>query len=448
MNSLKNNWKKTLDFLKSEVPETSYNTWFADLKLVKSDEITNTLYLECKDSFKINLLQERYIELIRKCVSLSFNKPYNIEILLLEKMPSENLSTFSTTTEFSPEFYFNPRYNFENFVVGKNNEYAHAVSLAVAEAPSQAYNPLFIYGSSGLGKTHLLHAIGNYILQNSSLNVLYVSSEMFTSDLISSLRDSNNKTKLKNFKNKYRNVDVLLIDDIQFLEGKDATQEEFFHTFNHLHDLNKQLIISSDRPPLKLERLDDRLRSRFAWNIVADINPPDYETRVAILTNKFISEGISINEDISSVSNFVAEKIKYNIRELEGAFTRIISFSSLLKRPINLALAKEVLKDIFSASDSFITVESIKRTVCKYFAVSLKDMDSIKRTRNIALPRQIAMYLSRELTDESLPKIGESFGGRDHSTVLHACKKISSDIINDETINQYVSDLLKIINDD
>ena len=451
MVSLKNNWKKTLEYLRTEVPETSYSTWFSDLKALKVDENTNTLYIECKEPFKITLLQARYLDLIKSCVNEVFKKNYNIEILLKEKTVEkekfeETDKPFSS--DFSSEFYFNPRYNFDNFVVGKNNEYAHAVALAVAEAPSKIYNPLFLYGSSGLGKTHLLHAIGHYILENTKLKVLYVSSEMFTSELIASLRDSNDKSKIKKFKKKYRNVDVLLIDDIQFLEGKDATQEEFFHTFNHLHDLNKQIIISSDRPPSKLEKLDDRLRSRFAWNIVADIKPPDYETRVAIFTKKVLIEGLEINDDIMAVANLVAEKIKYNIRELEGAFTRIISFSQLLNRPINVVLAKEVLKDIFSTTDSIITIESIKRTVCKYFNTTLKDMDSSKRSRNIALPRQIAMYLARELTGESLPKIGEHFGGRDHSTVLHACKKISKDIIENETINQYVLDLTNIIQEE
>ncbi len=452
MNSLSKKWSKTLELIRSEVPETSYNTWFSDLNLLTVDEKTDTLYLECSEVFKLEILQTRYMDIIKKSVSLTFGKVYDIEILLKEEkqeIEKENITEKkSLLQDFSSEFYFNPRYNFENFVVGKNNEYAHAVALAVAEAPSKIYNPLFIYGSSGLGKTHLLHAIGHYILENTNLKVLYVSSEMFTSELINSLRDTNSKVKLKNFKKKYRNIDVLLIDDIQFLEGKDATQEEFFHTFNHLHDLNKQIIISSDRPPAKLESLDDRLRSRFAWNIVADIKPPDYETRVAIFTKKVILEGIEINDDILAVSNLVAEKIKYNIRELEGAFTRIISFSTLLKRPINLALAREVLKDIFTTSDSQITIESIKRQVCKYFNITLKDMDSNKRTRNITIPRQIAMYLARELTGESLPKIGEHFGGRDHSTVVHSCRKISQEIIEDETINNYVSDLMKIIKEE
>ncbi len=452
MSSLNKKWQKTLELIRSEVSEISFNTWFSDLNLLTVDEKTDTLYLECAELFKLEILQTRYMETIKKSVSFIFGKVYEIEILLKEEkqeIEKEKINEQnSLMQDFSSEFYFNPRYNFENFIVGKNNEYAHAVALAVAEAPSKIYNPLFIYGSSGLGKTHLLHAIGHYILETTKLKVLYVSSEMFTSELINSLRDTNSKVKLKNFKKKYRNIDVLLIDDIQFLEGKDATQEEFFHTFNHLHDLNKQIIISSDRPPVKLESLDDRLRSRFAWNIVADIKPPDYETRVAIFTKKVEMEGIELNEDILSVANLVAEKIKYNIRELEGAFTRIISFSTLLKRPINLALAREVLKDIFNTTESQITIESIKRQVCKYFSVTLKDMDSNKRTKNITVPRQIAMYLSRELTGESLPKIGEHFGGRDHSTVVHSCRKISQEIIKDEEINNYVSELMKIIKEE
>ncbi len=448
-------WEKTLDLLKAEVPAASFNTWFSELTISSVDEETETLYIDCKNNFATDLLKTRYITLIKGSISAIFNKPYNVEIVfkpaqeVIIQEKEEKLEVQKTIAkDFSSEFLFNPRYNFDNFVVGQHNEYAHAVALAVAEAPSEMYNPLFIYGSSGLGKTHLLHAIGHYILKHSELQVLYVSSEMFTSELITALRDTNSKDKLKYFKEKYRNIDVLLIDDIQFIEGKDATQDEFFHTFNHLHDHNKQIIISSDRPPSKLVNLDDRLRSRFAWKIVADVKPPDFETRVAIFTKKAMLDGIEINDDLMSVAHLVAEKIKYNVRELEGAFTRIISFSTLLNKPITVTLAKEVLKDIFTSTDSHITVDSIKRHVCKYFNVTPKDMDSSKRSKNIALPRQIAMYISRELTEESLPKIGEKFGGRDHTTVLHACKKISKEIMTNEEVNKFVDDLMKIIKDE
>ncbi|MEG0391133.1 MAG: chromosomal replication initiator protein DnaA, partial [Anaerovoracaceae bacterium] len=373
-------------------------------------------------------------------VSVAFKRRLNVVAKLAGKKeaPSERNDQSSEETTLVNENYFNPRFSFESFVVGKNSEFAYSAALAVAESPASQYNPLFLYGASGLGKTHLMHAIGHYILTNNkSKKVLYVSSEMFTNELISALRDK----KMSEFKNKYRGIDVLLIDDIQFIEGKDSTQEEFFHTFNALYDRNKQIIISSDRPPQKLTSLDDRLTSRFLWSITADIQPPVYETRVAILMNKAEIENIEITDDVLAVINLIAEKIKFNVRELEGAFTRIVSFSTLLKKPINLSLAKDTLKDILSSSDMKISIDSIKRIVCRHFGITIKDMDSSKRTRNLAFPRQIAMYLCKELTDNSLPKIGEAFGGKDHTTVLHAHKKITNDLNSDEDLKETIEEL-------
>ena len=339
---------------------------------------------------------------------------------------------------------FNPRYNFDNFVVGNSNKYAHAAALAVAESPSEAYNPLFVYGGSGLGKTHLMHAIGIYLLENNpNINVLYVSSEMFTNELIRALREN----KINEFKNKYRKVDVLLIDDIQFLEGKDNTQEEFFHTFNALYDSNKQIIISSDRAPNKLVNLEDRLRSRFQWNLIADINPPDYETRVAILTKKAENMNIEVDDDLYDVICMIAEKIKDNIRELEGAFTRIVTFSQLLGEKADKNFARRTLNDILTDGDIKVTPEKIKKVVCKHYNVKMADLESSKKQNSIAHPRQVAMYLIREMTDYSLPKIGQMFGGKHYTTVMYACDKIEEQFHSDKAFASVIEGLKETIKD-
>jgi chromosomal replication initiator protein len=337
----------------------------------------------------------------------------------------------------------NPKYTFDTFVIGNSNRFAHAASLAVAEAPAQAYNPLFIYGGVGLGKTHLMHAIGHYTLsQNPNASVVYVSSEKFTNELINSIRDDRNDE----FRNKYRNVDVLLIDDIQFIAGKERTQEEFFHTFNALHEANKQIIISSDRPPKEIPTLEDRLRSRFEWGLIADIQPPDLETRIAILKKKAKVENINVPNDVML---YIATKIKSNIRELEGALIRIVAYSSLTNKEVTVELAEEALKDIISDSrPRQITVNLIKEVVSKSFNVKIEDFNSKKRTRAIAYPRQVAMYLCRELTDLSLPKIGDEFGGRDHTTVIHAYDKISTDVNNNSEFKRRLEDIAKEIKGD
>lgn len=444
MKTLKENWTDTLELLKPELTQISFDTWFSPLEPKRLDETQNILYIECNESFVAEVLHNRYVPLLETAVKTIFKTPYHVEFLVKEPDPVEELKNTDKGI-FVNEFYFNPRYSFENFVVGSNNQYAHAVALAVAETPSKLYNPLFIYGGSGLGKTHLMHAIGHYILEHhKKLKILYVSSEMFTNELITALKEKRN---INTFKKKYRNVDVLLIDDIQFIENKEATQEEFFHTFNSLYDLNKQIIISSDRHPNKLTNLDERLRSRFAWNIVADIQPPDYETRVAILMKKAELENIEITDSVLQVINLIAEKIRYNVRELEGAFSRIISFSIVLNKPISVSFAKEKLTEIFSSSDMNVTIETIKRSVCKYYNISIKEMESAKKTRELAFPRQVAMYLCREMTNNSLPKIGESFGGRDHTTVLHAHTKICKDMNANENIKKDVEELTSILNE-
>jgi len=444
MKNLQDYWEKTLELLKPELPPISFDTWFSPLMPKKADSSQNILYVECEEPFIIDVLRTRYLTLLESAVRTSFDTPYHVEFVeKVQEQEKEKTSKRQDDSDFDEEFYFNPRYSFDNFVVGSTNQYAHAVALAVAESPSKLYNPLFIYGGSGLGKTHLMHAIGHYILEHhKKLKVLYVSSEMFTNELIMALKDKN---KIRNFKKKYRNIDVLLIDDIQFIEKKEATQEEFFHTFNTLYDLNKQIIISSDRAPNKLTNLDERLRSRFAWNIIADIQPPDYETRVAILMKKAELENVNIDENVSAVINLIAEKIKYNVRELEGAFSRIISFSVLMNKPITIPFAKENLKDIVSSDDLNINIETIKRSVCKYYNITTKEIESSRKVRALAFPRQIAMYLCREITNSSLPKIGESFGGRDHTTVLHACDKIKKDISSSDSVKHDIDSLRQII---
>ena len=335
---------------------------------------------------------------------------------------------------------FNTHNTFDTFVIGPGNRFPHAASLAVAEAPAEAYNPLFIYGGVGLGKTHLMHAIGHHVLSNNpNAKVLYTSSEKFTNEFIKSIRDGENEA----FREKYRNIDVLLIDDIQFIQNKEQTQEEFFHTFNELHQNNKQIVISSDRPPKEIAKLEDRLRSRFEWGLIVDITPPDYETRMAILQKKIEEENLDIPPE---ALNYIANQIQSNIRELEGALTRLLAYSKLQGKPITTELTAEALKDIIQSPKSKkITIQDIQKVVGQYYSVRIEDFSAKKRTKSIAYPRQIAMYLSRELTDFSLPKIGEEFGGRNHTTVIHAHEKIANDIKSDPTFKQEVENLEKEI---
>ena len=441
MSKLEENWSKTLEILGSELNEVQYKTWILPLVPIKVDEKQNILYVESDNNMVISRLNDRYLQLLEGAVNLSFKKPLSVHAVLVEqKKPREkNIKLDANSNNLDEEYYLNPKFSFENFVVGKNSEYAYSVALAVAEAPGKHYNPMFIYGGSGLGKTHLMHAIGHYILKNNKKKkVLYVSAEMFTNELINSINNKN----VAQFKRKYRNIDVLLIDDIQFIEGKEATEEEFFHTFETLYNKNKQIVISSDRPPQKLTGLDERLRSRFLWNITADIQAPDFETRVAILKSKAEIENIDLNEDVNQVIYMIAEKIKYNVRELEGAFTRIVSFSGIMHKPINMALAKTTLTDIISASDIKVTIKNIKSVVADHYGITIKDMDSAKRSRNLVVPRQIAMYLCKEMTDNSLPQIGKEFGGRDHTTVLHACKKINNNLFELQDTIDYLTKVI------
>ncbi|HWR44030.1 chromosomal replication initiator protein DnaA [Sporomusa sp.] len=355
-----------------------------------------------------------------------------------EKRPSRNQQLYNLPP--ADEFILNPKYVFSTFVIGNSNRLAHAASLAVSEAPAQVYNPFFIYGGVGLGKTHLMHAIGHRIKENNpNMKVVYISSEKFTNELINSIISGNPES----FRQRYRNIDVLLVDDIQFLSKKEHTQEEFFHTFNSLHEANKQIIISSDRPPREIQTLEDRLRSRFEWGLITDIQTPDLETRIAVLRKKAMMESLNVPNEVVV---YIASRIENNIRELEGALIRVIAYASLNNQPIDIDLATEALKDIFpNGRPKQVTTDLIQDIVASHFKLKLEDMSAKKRTRNVAYPRQIAMYLCRELTETSLPKIGEIFGGRDHTTVIHAHDKISREKNMDAKLNNTLKDLIKRI---
>ncbi|CAG7838959.1 Chromosomal replication initiator protein DnaA [Clostridium haemolyticum] len=438
-------WSKTLNIIKGELTEVSFNTWIKSISPISIDE--NTIKLQVPNDFTRGILESRYKDLIINAIKLITSKKYNIDFSITsEEILNNNLkNTFKSNDEniiINDEMtsILNPKYTFDSFVIGNSNRFAHAASLAVAESPAKAYNPLFIYGGVGLGKTHLMHAIGHYILQNTpNAKVAYVSSEKFTNELINSIKDDKNEE----FRNKYRNVDVLLIDDIQFIAGKERTQEEFFHTFNALYEADKQIILSSDRPPKEIPTLEDRLRSRFEWGLIADIQAPDFETRIAILKKKADVENLNIPNEVMV---YIATKIKSNIRELEGALIRIVAYSSLTNREVSVDLAAEALKDIISSEQNKqVTINLIQDIVCSYYNLRIQDLKSSRRTRNIAFPRQIAMYLSRKLTDMSLPKIGEEFGGRDHTTVIHAYEKISNILKKDESLRNVINDLNKKI---
>lgn len=443
VSNLDNIWKDVLKVIKVELTEVSYNTW---LKTIIPISMNNKkIVLAAPNDFTKGILEGRYLNLIKNAIKEVTKEDFAIQFIIPgDEQTSNQVQNNQPVHEIqdnNQRSQLNPKYTFDTFVIGNSNRFAHAASLAVAEAPAQAYNPLFIYGGVGLGKTHLMHAIGHYILsQNPNSKVVYVSSEKFTNELINSIREYKNEE----FRNKYRNIDVLLVDDIQFIAGKEGTQEEFFHTFNALHENNKQIIISSDRPPKEIPTLEDRLRSRFEWGLIADIQAPDLETRIAILRKKANIESIEVPDDVML---YIASNIQSNIRELEGALIRVVAYSSLTNRDVTEELAQEALKDILSNSKPVeITVDLIKEVVSKNFKIKMEDFQSKKRTRAIAFPRQIAMYLTRELTDLSLPKIGDEFGGRDHTTVIHACDKINSDMKVDEDLKRKIEDVITSLN--
>jgi len=440
-------WSRVLSEIEKKISKPSFETW---LKSTKAFSLKNdTLTIIAPNEFARDWLESKYSSLIMDTVleitgaelEIKFILPQNhIEEIEMNIPAVKEKVKYDEPVEFGQSM-LNPKYTFDTFVIGSGNRFAHAASLAVAEAPAKAYNPLFIYGGVGLGKTHLMHAIGHYVLEhNPNAKVVYLSSEKFTNEFINSIRDN----KAIEFRNKYRNVDVLLIDDIQFLAGKEQTQEEFFHTFNTLHEESKQIVISSDRPPKEIPTLEDRLRSRFEWGLITDITPPDLETRIAILRKKAKAEGLDIPNEVML---YIANQIDTNIRELEGALIRVVAYSSLINKDINASVAAEALKNLITASrPKTLSILDIQRTVGEFFNIKLEDFKAKKRTKSVAFPRQVAMYLSRELTDHSLPKIGEEFGGRDHTTVIHAHEKISKLVETDSQLQSQIKEINEKLN--
>ncbi len=423
-NELENLLQEVKQLLLNEMTKISYDTWIKNLELVEKDG--NTYVLEVTSVLQKDAIMNRNYELILNTFKYVTNSDCQIAVRIKDDVSNNSISNNAHNNNdaisgYSSSF-LNPKYTFDTFVVGNNNRFAHAAALAVAEAPASSYNPLFIYGGVGLGKTHLMHAIGNAILQRDpSTKILYVTSEKFTNQLINAIKDNKNEE----FRTTYRNVDVLLIDDIQFIAGKERIQEEFFHTFNTLHESGKQIILSSDRPPKEIKLLEDRLKSRFEWGLIADISNPDYETRLAILRKKAQSDNIAIDDMI--LSN-IATKIDTNIRELEGVLNKMIATSSLTHSPLTMEMAESAINVIISQKEQLVSSDYIQEVVAKYFNINIKDLKSSKRSSDLAYPRQIAMYLCRDIAQMQLAKIGDCFGKRDHTTVMHACRKIEKEV--------------------
>ncbi len=450
---LRENWDEILLYLKEEhdIMDVSYRTWLLPLQLHGMDG--DKVVVIVPDSAMIGYIKKKYGFFLK--IAIEEKTGIECEVDFISKEEAQKSETSAKKAQpaeppqdVSPEALqnanLNPKYTFDTFVVGANNNLAHAASLAVAESPGEVYNPLFIYGGVGLGKTHLMHSIAHFILKNNpKAKILYVTSEKFTNELIDAIRNKNNTTTTE-FREKYRNNDVLLIDDIQFIIGKESTQEEFFHTFNTLYEAKKQIIISSDKPPKEIETLEERLRSRFEWGLTVDIQSPDYETRMAILRKKEEMEGYNIDNE---VIKYIATNIKSNIRELEGALTKIVALSKLgTNREITIELAEEALKDLISPNAAKeVTPESIIQVVCDHFGITPLDIASQKRSRDIVIPRQIVMYLCRDMTDTPLQTIGKYMGGRDHTTIIHGSEKIAHDIDKNDSLRSTVEILKKKI---
>ncbi len=425
-------WSDVSARLRGTLNEKTFRNWFGEVSAVRLDD--ETFVLAVPNDLTREWIEGRFADLIRAGVTDAAGTERRLEFVVEAPAPVVVKVPVRQPVDGAP---INPKYTFDSFVIGSSNRFAHAAALAIAEAPAQAYNPLFIYGHTGLGKTHLLHAVANYIGQHSSgLSVRYVTSETFMNDFINSLRDK----RIEGFKQRYRAYDVLLIDDVQFFEHKERIQEEFFHTFNSLHEAGRQIVMSSDRPPRDIQTLEDRLRSRFEWGLITDIQPPDLETRIAILRRKVKYDGIEIGDQ--EVLTHIASRVTTNIRELEGALTRVVAFASLTGRRMDVELAQDVLRDVFPQGEpAVVSIERIQELVCDRFGVTLTELTSERRSQSIVYPRQVAMYLSRELTDSSLPKIGKHFGGRDHTTVIHATSKIARLIKEDRSVYNLVQEL-------
>jgi chromosomal replication initiator protein len=428
-------WTEVSERLQGALNESTYRTWFSDAEGLELSE--GAFVLGVPNDFTREWIEGHFLGLIDAAVRDAAGDELRVEFAVSEHEVDHGQSPKAEPDPAPRVEGLNPKYTFDSFVIGSSNRFAHAAALAVAEAPAQAYNPLFIYGGTGLGKTHLLQAIGHYIGEHTrDLSVCYVTSERFMNDFINSLRDK----RIEGFKQRYRTFGVLLIDDIQFLEHKERIQEEFFHTFNTLYEAGKQIVISSDRPPRQIATLEQRLRSRFEWGLMTDIQPPDLETRIAILQKKARTDGIQVAD--AELMTFIAGRVSTNIRELEGALTRVVAFSSLTGRPMTVDLAQDVLRDVFPQGEpTEVTIDRIQDEVSERFQLSREELIGDKRSQNIVYPRQVAMYLSRELTDSSLPKIGRHFGGRDHTTVIHATSKIARLIREDRSVYNLVQEL-------
>lgn len=431
-------WSKVAESIKERIGPQNFDIWIKPIQLISMDE--ENVVLEVPNRFYKEWVLEHYSIPIKETISLLTQKPCHLHFKIRNEK-SFNKDSFSIPFMEETESItqkFNPKYSFSNFVVGASNQFANAACLAVANQPAKNYNPLFIYGGVGLGKTHLLHAIGNHIIQNRILpdpkKICYLSAEEFTNELINSIRFD----QMENFRNKFRKMDILLIDDIQFIAGKERTQAEFFHTFNSLYEARKQIVVTSDKFPKDIPHFEERLRSRFEWGLIADIQPPDIETKVAILKKKAENEKIDLPNDVAF---YLASQIDSNIRMLEGCLIRIGAFSSLTNTPITLSLAKEVLKNIIHPKEEFISIEMVQKIVASHFNIKLTDFKAKRKNKGLVIPRQIAMYLSRKLTSSSLIEIGEKFGGKDHSTVLHSIKKVEERMSQDPSFKEMIEQL-------
>ena len=458
MNIVTKNWDEIIHKLKIEhgLSDVSFKTWISPLEVY--DVVDSTVYILVPLKASVDYITQKYLLPFQVCIAEITGKEFEVKFITIDE--SDRISKLTNNKEDSPkksriqtdifeQANLNPKYTFDTFVVGGNNNFAHAASLAVAESPGEVYNPLFLYGGVGLGKTHLMHSIAHFILEKDpNKRVLYVTSETFTNELIEALKSGRSSNEpMSAFKKKYRDIDVLLVDDIQFIIGKESTQEEFFHTFNHLHSNGKQIIISSDKPPKDIETLEARLRTRFEWGLIADISSPDYETRMAILRKKQELDGLERYHIPNEVMHYIASNVKSNIRELEGSLNKLIALHKLKKEDINIMLASEALKDIVSPNENRqITPELILEVVSEHYSVSISDLKSGKRNSNISIPRQVAMYLCRNMTDTPLKSIGIILGGRDHSTVNHGVEKVAQEIKIDEAFSNTVEIIKKKIN--
>lgn len=436
--ALERTWQSVQNILKESMSLTVYTTFIqAALKpLALKNEV---LYLAATADFYYDIVVKKYVGTIKAALFQVAGRPMDVQVLHPKEV--EAFLTTSALPVSGAKQKLNPKYTFDTFIVGSNNRFAHAASLAVAEAPATSYNPLFLYGGVGLGKTHLMHAMGHYILdKHPDTKLEYVTSEQFTTELVTAIQTNKNQQ----FREKYRNVDVLMIDDIQFIAGRESTQEEFFHTFNALHGAGKQIVICSDRPPNEIAKLEERLSSRFGWGLIADIQRPDVDTRVAILKAKAVECNMQVQDDVLEM---IAQKVDSNIRELEGTLTRLNAYANLVGQPqITQKLAEEALKEVFQEqAPRQITVQDVLDAVCGYYAVSREDILGAQRSRNISIPRQMVMYLARKLTDASLPMIGQTLGGRDHSTVMHGCAKIEELMQSIPTVRAAQDDLSKML---